>query len=68
MFFGLAASKKPTPRHFEVGVEIRVSMHGGQIVDAVIKAILDTTDGPEYQIAFGHDQTATVSERQIVID
>lgn len=50
MFFGLAASKKPTPRHFEVGVEIRVSMHGGQIVDAVIKAILDTTDGPSTKL------------------
>jgi hypothetical protein len=43
-------------------------MHGGKIVDAVIKAILDTTDGPKYQIDFGKDQTATVSERQVVRD
>jgi hypothetical protein len=43
-------------------------MHGGRIVDAVIKAILDTTDGLKFQVDFGKDQTATVSERQVVKD
>jgi len=43
-------------------------MHGGKIVDAVIKAILDTTNGLKYQIDFGKDQTTTVLERQIVKD
>jgi hypothetical protein len=43
-------------------------MHGGKIVDAVIKAVLDTTDGLKYQVDFGKDQTATISERQIVKD
>jgi hypothetical protein len=51
-----------------VGDKIRVSMHGGKIVDAVIKAILDTTNGLKYQIDFGKDQTTTVLERQIVKD
>ena len=58
----------PVQRQFKVGDKIRVSMHGGKIVDALIKAILDTTDGLKYQVAFGHDQTATVPERQIVKD
>jgi hypothetical protein len=57
----------PAKSH-KVGDHIRVSMHGGKIVDAVIKAILDTTDGSKYQVDFGKDQTATVSERQIVKD
>jgi hypothetical protein len=56
----------PSPRQFEVGNRIRVSMHGGKIVEAVIKAILDTTDGLKYQVDFGKDQTATILERQIV--
>jgi hypothetical protein len=43
----------------KVGDKIRVSMHGGKIVDAVITAILDTTDGLKYQVDFGKDQTAT---------
>jgi hypothetical protein len=59
---------KPAPRQHAVGDHIRVSMHGGKIVDAVIKAILGTTDGLKYQVDFGKDQTATVSERQIVKD
>jgi hypothetical protein len=42
-------------------------MYGGKIVDAVIKAVLDTTDGLKYQVDFGKDQTA-VSERQVVKD
>jgi small-conductance mechanosensitive channel len=60
--------KKQPDHQFEVGDHIRVSMHGGKIVDAVIKAILDTTDGLKYQIDFGKDQTATISERQVVKD
>jgi hypothetical protein len=39
----------------KVGDKIRVSMHGGKIVDSVIKAILDTTDGLKYQVEFGND-------------
>jgi hypothetical protein len=66
----VAVPKKPNPvpRQLEVGDKIRVSMHGGKIIDAVIKAILDTTDGLKYQVDFGRDQTAMVSERQIVKD
>jgi hypothetical protein len=43
-------------------------MHGGKIVDAVINAVLDTTDGLHYQVDFGNDQTPLVSERQIVME
>jgi hypothetical protein len=50
----------------KVGDKIRVSMHSGKIVDAVIKAVLDTTDDLKYQVDFGKDQTATILERQIV--
>jgi hypothetical protein len=28
-------------------------MHGGKILDAVIKAVIDKTDGLHYQIDFG---------------
>jgi hypothetical protein len=55
-------------KQLKVGDKIFVSMHGGKIVDAVIKAILDTTDGLKYQVDFGKDQTASVSEGQIVKD
>jgi|HubBroStandDraft_3_1064219.scaffolds.fasta_scaffold1503625_1 hypothetical protein len=51
----------------KVGDKIRVSMHGGRIVDAVIKAILDGyTDGMRYQVDFGNSQTALIRRYQIV--
>jgi hypothetical protein len=58
--------KKPNPTPPKVGDHIRVSMHGGKIVDAVIKAIIDKTDGLHYQIDFGNVQTALIREWQIV--
>jgi hypothetical protein len=44
----------PAKSH-KVGDKIRVSMHGGKIVEAVIKAVIDNTDGLHYQIDFGKD-------------
>jgi hypothetical protein len=41
---------------------------GGKIVDAVIKAIIDKTGGLHYQIDFGKEQTALISERQVAKD
>jgi hypothetical protein len=58
----------PAPRQFEVGNRIGVSMPGGKIVEATIKAVLDYTGGVRYQVAFGHDQTALVHEKQFVKD
>jgi hypothetical protein len=41
-------------KSYKVGDHIRVSMHGGKIVDAVIKAVHDEySDGPRYQVDFG---------------
>jgi hypothetical protein len=43
-------------------------MHGGKIVDALVKAIIDKTDGLHYQIDFGNEQTALVRASQVVQD
>jgi hypothetical protein len=50
----------------KVGDKIRVSMHVGQIVEAVIKAVIEHKEGLRFQVAFGHDQTALIGEWQIV--
>jgi hypothetical protein len=55
-------------KSYKVGDHIRVSMHDGKIVEAVIKAIIDKTDGLHYQIDFGKKQTALISEWQVVKD
>ncbi|MGB7436397.1 MAG: hypothetical protein WBR26_05915 [Candidatus Acidiferrum sp.] len=63
-------AKDKSGQPFKVGDKIRVSMqmHGGEIVDATVKAIIETTGDPQYQIDFGDNQRATVTERQIVKD
>jgi hypothetical protein len=56
----------PAKSH-KVGEKIQVSLSGGRIVDATIKAVLDQfTDGVRYQIDFEKDKTATIREYQIV--
>ena len=56
---------RPQPK---VGDPVRVSMHGGKIVDAVIKAIIERTDGLHYQVDFGNEQTALLRASQVVQD
>jgi hypothetical protein len=48
----LDVSAKQPGHQFEVGDKIRINMHGGKIVDAVIKAILGTTDGLKNQVDY----------------
>jgi hypothetical protein len=36
-------------------------MHGGRVIDAVIKAVIDRKDDLHYQIDFGNEQTALVA-------
>jgi hypothetical protein len=56
----------PVPKQYKVGDCVKVSMHGGKVVDATIKAIIDRRDALHYQIDFGNQQTALVGEWQIV--
>ncbi len=66
----LTVPKKPNPapQPRKVGDKIKVNMHAGKLVDATVKAIIDSTDGVKYQVDFGFDQTALVHEWQIVKD
>ena len=60
--------QRAAPRQFKVGDRVKVSMHGGKVVDAVIKAVIDRRDALHYQIDFGKEQTALVAEWQVVKD
>jgi hypothetical protein len=55
------------PKH-KVGDRVLVKLSGGRIVEATIKAIVDTTDGVRLQVDFGYDETALVYEWQVVIE
>ena len=43
-----------------------VKLSGGRIVEATIKALVDTTEGTRLQVDFGYDETALVYEWQVV--
>jgi hypothetical protein len=59
--------KKPDPTPHKVGDKIRVHMHSGKIVDAVIEAVhVEYSDGPRYQVDFDKDKTALIREWQVV--
>jgi hypothetical protein len=53
------------PKH-KVGDHVLVKLSGGRIVEATVKAIVDTTEGMRLQVDFGFDETALVYDWQVV--
>ena len=53
-------------REPKVGDHVLVKLSGGRIVEATIKALVDTTEGIRLQVDFGYDETALVYEWQVV--
>jgi hypothetical protein len=50
-----------------MGDYIQISLND-QIMDAVIRAVIEHTDGLRLQVDFGHEQTALIHEWQVVKD
>jgi len=50
---------------FEVGQHVKVKLSGGRLVDAEIKAIIETTDGKRLQVSCG-EETARIYVWQVV--
>jgi hypothetical protein len=42
------------PKH-KVGDRVLVKLSGGRIVEATVKAVVDTTDGLRLQVSFGNE-------------
>jgi hypothetical protein len=42
-------------RNHRVGDRVLVKLSAGRIVEATIKAIVDTTEGVRLQVSFGHE-------------
>jgi hypothetical protein len=51
---------------YKVGDNVQVKLSGGRIVEATIKAIVDTSEGMKLQVDFGYDETALISDWQVV--
>jgi hypothetical protein len=50
---------------FKVGQHVTVKLSGGRLVDAEIKAIIETAEGTRLQVSFG-EETARIYPWQVV--
>lgn len=50
---------------YKVGDHVMVKLSGGRLVDAEIKAIVETTEGKSLQVSFGNE-TALIYLWQVV--
>ena len=55
----------PSKREYKVGDKIQISL-GNRIMDAMIRAVIEQTDGLRLQVDFGNEQTALIHEWQVV--
>jgi len=55
----------PSKKEYKVGDRIQISVNN-QIFDAVIRAVVEYTEGARLQVDFGHEQTALIHEWQVV--
>lgn len=60
-------SAMPSKKEYKVGDRIQISLNN-RIMDAVIRAVVEQTDGLSLQVDFGNEQTALIHEWQVVKD
>jgi hypothetical protein len=51
---------KQPDHNFKIGDRVEVTLHTGRIVEAVVKAVVERTDGKRLQVDYGEDETALV--------
>jgi hypothetical protein len=56
------------PTIYKAGQHIRIKLSGEKIELAVIRYVVETTNGIKLQCDFGHEQTALIELRQVVGD
>ena len=52
--------KSGDSNEFKVGDRVTVSLSAGRVVEGVVKAIINRTDGVRLQVDYGKDETALV--------
>jgi len=54
------ARKKTDDRQFKVGDQVTVGLSAGRVVEGIVKAVINRTDGIRLQVDCGKDETALV--------
>jgi len=50
---------KARPSDYKVGDRVKIQLTGGRLVDAEIKAIVETTQGKRLHVSFGNETART---------
>jgi molybdopterin-binding protein len=59
--------KNKEPRkQFTVGDQVKVKLHTGEVVDAIVRVVLEEVSDIKLQVDYGHDETALVKASQVV--
>jgi hypothetical protein len=58
-------ARRPGTSDYEVGDRLKIKLTGGRLVDAEIKAIVETVQGKRLQVSFG-EETARIYPWQVV--
>jgi len=58
-------ARRPGMSDYEVGDRVKIKLTGGRLVDAEIKALIETADGKRLQVSFG-EETARIYLWQVV--
>jgi hypothetical protein len=54
-------TRRPDDEHeYKVGDRVSLTLHTGLIVEGVVRAIVERTDGVHLQVDYGKDETALV--------
>jgi hypothetical protein len=53
-------------KQYEVGGRITAQLHDGRKVDATIRAVYQQDDETKLNIDYGHPETATIAQPQVV--
>jgi hypothetical protein len=61
----LAVPAKKPDHNYEIGERVEVTLHDGRIMEGVVKAVVDRTDGKRLQVDYGKDETALVHLWQV---
>jgi hypothetical protein len=65
--FVMACGRMPHPcPKTKSATACSLKLSGGRIVEATIKAIVDTTEGIRLQVDVGYDETALIYDWQVV--
>jgi phage FluMu protein gp41 len=62
---GKSTTEEVGMKELKVGDRIKIKLSGGRLVEAEIKAVVETTEGKRLQVSFG-EETARIYPWQVV--